>query len=247
MIKEVAIYGERCPEGLLRYVGKSNNPRGRRQRHMENARRGVKSHHYNWLRSLSKRPELELLARAPADAWEDAERYWIALARDYGCKLTNQTEGGEAGPSPLGRKDSEETRRKKSLASKGKPKSPEHIERSRAARTGVPLSPEHIEKIRISSILRTQTPAQVAGLIKAAAAQRQRRRSTNSTGYNGVNVERLAGGIKFKAQCSQPEGPRYLGLFSTAAEAAWAVDKVVYRWHPIGSFLNFPFIPESNE
>lgn len=243
MIKDVAIYGERCPEGLLRYIGKSSNPRRRRADHLFNAKTGIKSHHYNWLRSLSKPPDLELLARAPANAWEDVERYWIALAKDYGCKLTNQTEGGEAPPNPLGRKQSEETRRKKSVVMTGKPRSLAHSAKLSASLAGRKLTSEQVEKIRISSILRVQTPAQVAGLIKAAATQRQRRRSTNTTGYNGVGIEHLPGGIKFKAQCSRPEGTRYLGLFATAEEAAREVDKVVHRWHPIGSFLNFPFLP----
>lgn len=241
MIKDVAIYGERCPEGLLRYVGKSNNPRKRQMSHLSEARRGAPGHHYNWLRSLSKPPELELLARAPADAWEDAERYWIALARDYGCALTNLTDGGDGGPSLLGRKATPEARHNMCLAQAKVLKTPEQLERITSLNKGKPFSEEHRHKLSLAHLGKKQTPQQIQNALLASFRRGPRKDST--TRLKGVTPSFG----KFTARAYFNKGTQNLGTYKTAEAAARAVDFAVLRYQPIGSWLNYPFIPEPNE
>lgn len=116
----------------MRYVGKTSRmPAKRLQAHMQRAR-GVEVYHLQrWLRSLSAPPIIEVLEWCLPMHWEARERYWIALARDYGCDLVNTTEGGDARPDNFGRKATPEHCAKISKAQKGRKKSKEEIENNR--------------------------------------------------------------------------------------------------------------------
>lgn len=92
------IYGLRCPlTGLIRYIGKSINPRKRLSRHLHDSR-NRKGHRENWLLYLSKqglKPTLEIIAKVPELEWEFWERSYIRLYRCLGFALVNGTDGGE--------------------------------------------------------------------------------------------------------------------------------------------------------
>lgn len=97
----VYIYGLECPvERVIRYVGKSTNPRCRLRAHVSSALRGAYDHHTaRWIRRLLRdglRPALVILREVQAgERWQDVEREIIASADSYGWRLTNSTVGGE--------------------------------------------------------------------------------------------------------------------------------------------------------
>lgn len=129
-------------DGTVRNVGvtkKSENVR--LQEHLSEARRGVKNHRCNWLRSLRQPPIVEVIEWVRPEDRNEREKYWIALFRDYGHQLVNNTDGGDG---VLGCPLTSETRAKMSLAGKGKPKSPEH----RAALAAANRRPEARERVR---------------------------------------------------------------------------------------------------
>lgn len=73
------------------------------------------------------------------------EKRFIRVGREMGMRLVNQTEGGEA---PMaGKKHSEETRRKLSIAGRGRVQSVESVEKRRLAMKGRKFSPQHCENM----------------------------------------------------------------------------------------------------
>lgn len=95
------IYALKCPiSGEIRYIGKANNPAKRRHCHISAARLGHRDHHTaRWIRTLltqSLAPVLQILLAVPdSEDWRDHERRIIDELRAQGCRLTNQTIGGE--------------------------------------------------------------------------------------------------------------------------------------------------------
>jgi hypothetical protein len=91
------IYGLKDPRTKeIRYVGKSDNPEKRLQRHLKNAIT-PKTHCYCWINSLLKLdllPELVILEEVSVEEWGVKEDYWI---NQY-LNLTNQLDGGKFCP-----------------------------------------------------------------------------------------------------------------------------------------------------
>ena len=112
--------------GVIRYIGKSNNPKNRLYHHI-NERSNM--HKYNWLRSIIKRgnfPIVEILEEVPEDNWEIHEMYWISQFKAWGFKLINLTDGGEGG---IGYKHTFESKRKMSNKKLGGKLSVKHREK----------------------------------------------------------------------------------------------------------------------
>jgi hypothetical protein len=85
-----------------RYIGKADCIKTRYAQHLRNARVGMKTHKYNWIKSLqeqNKLPKLELLEEISIDVWQEAERYYIQEYRKLGARLTNIDDGGLGGRS----------------------------------------------------------------------------------------------------------------------------------------------------
>lgn len=130
------IYALECPDaGVIRYIGKADDPDKRFRMHISRARTTSEAHHScRWIRSLlrsGKRPILRILECVPADRdWRDFERRHIAAALRAGLPLTNITPGGDGViVSPDGRRrmsessrrywaDSEKARRSRAALSK---------------------------------------------------------------------------------------------------------------------------------
>lgn len=97
----IYIYGLRCPlAGVIRYVGKSQDPSKRLRGHLTGANTHAYRHHTSrWLRKLIRlglAPELLILHEVkPEEKWQDVERQFIAEAKRRGWDLTNSTAGGE--------------------------------------------------------------------------------------------------------------------------------------------------------
>jgi hypothetical protein len=126
-------------------------------------------------------------------SWDEAclqEIELIAKLKNEGFNLLNMTSGGDGS---LGKKDSEETKRKKSISSTGrvfsdeskkkisiantgKKRSDESKKKMSDARKGKPLSPEHVEKIRKKLIGRKCKPETAK---KISDAQKGKKLSDN--------------------------------------------------------------------
>lgn len=78
--------------GMVRYIGKANDPAKRLQTHIREARRLLRPVNC-WVRSLPVPPELVVLSEG-CDDWEATERRIIASARAAGYPLLNVADGG---------------------------------------------------------------------------------------------------------------------------------------------------------
>lgn len=91
------VYALKDPrDGSIRYVGITikSAPERRLTEHVRNARKGVGTHVYCWIRQLLQldlKPEFVVLEQTDDP---DCERYWIIELRAQGYRLTNGTDGG---------------------------------------------------------------------------------------------------------------------------------------------------------
>ena len=91
---ETYIYILKDPiSNLIRYVGKSNNPKDRLKNHV-NLSKKDQSHKRNWILKLKKKglkPVMEVIDVVPIDSWQFWETYWISQIRTWGFDLINYT------------------------------------------------------------------------------------------------------------------------------------------------------------
>jgi len=125
-------------------------------------------------------PTLTIIESGFGDGWDSAERKWIAHYRSMvGTKLTNLTEGG-GGVVGHHWTLSEETKRRMSVASKGRKQTPEAIQRMAASKRGKTQSPEHIAAAAASRRGKKRSPESIAksalahvGLVHTDEAKRK--------------------------------------------------------------------------
>lgn len=120
------IYGLIDPRtGLIRYIGKcTRSPEERLGKHMHEARTSTSQcHRLEWLRQLDwldLMPLVTVLDELPSSArlpeHNEAERWWIATARDYGYDLTNNTDGGDGGSTWDDISEEERARRRANMS-----------------------------------------------------------------------------------------------------------------------------------
>lgn len=94
------IYALLCPQGEIRYIGKTTNPEARLAAHISKAKTNQTKHHAaNWIRSLIKegeKPAIEIVFEVPeGEPWEPYEIRLIAEFKAEGHRLTNSTGGGD--------------------------------------------------------------------------------------------------------------------------------------------------------
>lgn len=91
------IYALFCPiDGLMKYIGKANNPQRRVKDHMFDIR-GMTSEKVEWigqLRKNKKKPILEILDHVDVDEWEFWETFYIQYFKGLGIKLINSNRTG---------------------------------------------------------------------------------------------------------------------------------------------------------
>lgn len=137
------IYGLFDPRtGEIRYIGKSSSGLRRPERHRHPSELAKdNSHKARWIRVLHKDGltyGIIVLEKTNRELLNTDETKWIALARSNQWPLTNLTDGGEG----VGRVFSEDTRKKISLAAKGRRKSESHRAALAEAQRGRKLSAE---------------------------------------------------------------------------------------------------------
>jgi len=95
-IPAVAIYALCCPDtGLVRYIGKANDPAKRYAGHLRERRGNTPK--VNWVQKCvksGKPPKLQVLAWVLPHAWPIAERQLIAEHRAKG-RMLNVADGGD--------------------------------------------------------------------------------------------------------------------------------------------------------
>lgn len=94
------IYALLCPQGEIRYIGKTTNLEARLAAHISKAKTNQTKHHAaNWIRSLIKegeKPAIEIVFEVPeGEPWEPYEIRLIAEFKAEGHRLTNSTGGGD--------------------------------------------------------------------------------------------------------------------------------------------------------
>ncbi len=131
----------------VRYVGVSHTELVRFHRHIAEARRGLKSHRHDWIRSLlsaGMTPAYSIVEAGEGPGWASAEIKWIAYYRESGCDLTNLTAGGEGNKGYI---PNRETRERMAAAKRGRPRTAETREKIGIFFRGRKLSAEHVAKV----------------------------------------------------------------------------------------------------
>lgn len=80
--------------GLVRYVGKTRDPKARIRNHMNKREH---NHNGNWIESLRKlglEPEVIFIDEVPTEEWSFWEQHWIQVFLGWGFPLTNMNSGG---------------------------------------------------------------------------------------------------------------------------------------------------------
>lgn len=141
------IYALLCPQGEIRYIGKSTNPEARLKAHISKAKTNQTKHHAaNWIRSLlnaGEKPAVEVVFEVPeGEPWEPYEIKLIAEFKAEGHRLTNGTGGGDGffDVTP-------EANAKRVAAAKVTKSSPEFKERISRVMREVRSSPEFREAV----------------------------------------------------------------------------------------------------
>ena len=138
--------------GEVRYVGVTHIARKRFNRHIAEARRGLRTHRHDWIRSLLKCdliPAYSVIEQGLGDRWAEAECRWIEHYRQIGFDLTNLTSGGEGTHGYI---PGAETREKMAAAKRGRQRTPETKAKIKAFFTGRKLSVEHVAKVAAARI-----------------------------------------------------------------------------------------------
>lgn len=230
----VKIYGLRDSDQNLRYVGKTvQTLHARLTKHWSDSRLRGGNHLRCWLWSLPQPPTIELIAVVPEASWEQAERDWIARAKSLGCDLVNGTAGGYG---QLGKPLNTRQRTALQVARMNQILTPESSERRAAAQRGKKHS--LLTRQRMSEAHRGSKKPKLS-----ECALRSFWPSRSTTGFKGVSFHKST--QKFRAYFSVAGKQQYLGLFDTAEEAARVRDYAVLKHCPLGAFLNFPFILET--
>jgi group I intron endonuclease len=143
------------------YVGKSNRPEKRLQEHHRIPEKGVKDLIAD-LQNAGLWLQQTILQRCNQSEWIFWERFWIAVARNAGCRLLNLSDGG-TGPSF----QTEEARKKISIAQTGRKQSRKQVEKTRTANLGKKRTAE--TRAKISAAKKGKKSSEKTKLILSAA------------------------------------------------------------------------------
>lgn len=100
MQQTICIYVLRDPRNnQIRYVGKTiQSINNRLTSHVREAKRENNSHKDRWILQIVRAgylPIIEKIEDVNENNWQEREKYWIVKYYEDGCKLVNETDGGE--------------------------------------------------------------------------------------------------------------------------------------------------------
>ncbi len=100
MQQTICIYVLRDPRNnQIRYVGKTiQKINDRLTSHIRGAKRENNSHKNRWILQIIRDgyiPIIEKIEDVNENNWQEREKYWIVKYHEDGCKLVNETDGGE--------------------------------------------------------------------------------------------------------------------------------------------------------
>lgn len=211
------IYTLICPDtNLIKYVGKTFNPKARFYRHVSYETRD-KSKKGIWIKSLiknGKKPIIEIIDDCDEFNWQEKEIAYIKLYKSFGVKLLNMTKGGEQGALNYTFTETQSEKLSKSL--KGKQKTKEHTENAKNARIeSLKNNPELKKKLAMVSgnTLRNLTDEQkVKSKSKRLLGQAKRAKIKLCDFYKIYNKSKSNNETLLK--CSQDAGYKYANIFN---------------------------------
>jgi hypothetical protein len=166
---------------IVRYVGRTkyDTPNKRLASHRGHIDGGLKTHVYNWMRSVYNSGEdVVALILESSLSWEESgerERHFIKSYRDQGYDLTNISLGGD-GHAAI----SQETRDLMSRNRKGKSPSPQAHAAAKLANIGRAKTKEEKAKVSAANKGRVKTP-EVCKRLSEIAKARPRKPHTQET------------------------------------------------------------------
>lgn len=120
MKNNVYIYCLKCPEGNIRYIGKTINLKRRLAGHIYEAKKHRGDRYVlNWIYSLlekGKKPSIHLIEECDKNNWQEKERYWISFHRKVISNLCNSCDGGLGGAGIRNYSEEELKRRAKQMS-----------------------------------------------------------------------------------------------------------------------------------
>jgi len=143
----------------IRYVGKTINPSQRERAHFNNLK-GINLR-VNWIKSLKtlqKKPLLEVVDIVSPDDWEFWEKYWISQFKQWGFRLVNTTDGGEKGKSF---KHTENAKKKISIAQTGRKMHKAWRNAISQGRKGMKFDDEHRKNLSIARQKNISNPSYI--------------------------------------------------------------------------------------
>ena len=165
------IYGLKDPrDEKIRYIGKTSHPKERLGHHIQ-----VKynNHKSNWIQSLLQiglTPSMEIIDEVPISEWEFWEKHYMKLFKSFGADLVNSTEGGRGGKD--NHNPSELTRERMRIAQLGKKHTEESKKKMSENRKGIIVSDETRKKLSEVGKGRKMSAESIA---KTASANRGRK------------------------------------------------------------------------
>lgn len=191
------------------YVGKSNNPRTRFSRHLNEC---FSENHYraNWLKYLivrGLRPVLEILDEVPFEHWPQLEVAYIEFFLEQGYRLTNGTPGGEDPPQFSGEKNS----------FFGRKHTPETCAKIAALQTGRKAARETRERMRAAGLKRTHSEETKE---KQCLSHLGKKHKNNTSGFVGVTWNKKSKSWQSTFQRCRKQ--IHIGLFSKIEDAVFA-------------------------
>lgn len=147
LVDNTYIYCLLDPNGNVRYVGKSDNPKRRLKEHLRHSK-NKETYKDNWICSLSTKsqvPELFILDYVPYTEFVFWEDFYMILFKSWGFKLTNTSCSIDNG-------DHFNLERNKKISEKlkGRIITPEHREKLKMARLGAKAS--DITRLKFSEL-----------------------------------------------------------------------------------------------
>lgn len=176
------VYGLRSSrDGRVRYVGQTRGAISKRLRkHLENARIGVKTHCYNWLRAEVQAGHQITATVIESDAkYHEAEKQWIEWYKNNGSTLVNCTDGGEG---TLGWKHTQASK-EKMLAKRIGRKPALSESRINALR-------ERAREMGTNPVMRAKQAAAISGRKLAKETISKRTATRRANGNYGFSLER---------------------------------------------------------